>query len=497
MAADQTQPQPALATTKRKFHKLLDNLAGSASTTSLASTLTESRNASTTSLAAPVLPEPPPKRSRLSDASMEQPRKVSGNERIRALQDKLFTPRKASETRLGTTGMRVVGARGTPTPQPTESLTPRKAPNFQPFSQEQFLVRLKTFADVKKWTSKPDAISELEWAKRGWICENWNTVACKGGCEARVAIRLRPKRKDASGKEIEMSEDMAEEVDDGLVAKYQEKIVDGHHEECLWKKAGCKDEIYHIPIPNRAKSTAELLERYRSFKHISADLPLLENIIYPDPPVVDIVKRIPAIFFRLPDSDTPHDPPTSDTDLVAFAFALFGWTGISESKIAIASCGHCFQRNGLWLSQDARLKEMSTKLDVPIESLRLNLIEAHREHCPWKNPDTQGNPKDGPIANMAAWETLEFLLLGSSKTMQENKNNESADLGSFRDSFDSDDGGSADEKNRRKETDNLSEKWSRFKAKLRRTASKKSLKSMKSVKSSKSVKSLGGRDRDN
>lgn len=237
MASTDPQPTVALATTKRKFHRLLDNLTAGTSTTSLASTLQES-NASTTSLQDPATPEPPSKRSRVSDV-MDQPRTVSGNERIKALQEKLFTARKTSTERPTGVGLRSVNSRTPAAP----STTPRKAPNFQPYSQEQFLSRLKTFADVKKWTNKPDAIGEVEWAKRGWVCESWNTVACKGGCEKRVVVKLRPRRKDADGREIEMSEDLGEEIEDGLVERYAELIVDGHGEDCLWRRRGCNGKL--------------------------------------------------------------------------------------------------------------------------------------------------------------------------------------------------------------------------------------------------------------
>lgn len=235
-----TEQQPALATQKRKFHKLLDNLtAANTSTTSLASTL-HGTNASTPSLTSPdpTLPEPPPKRSRVSDASMDkaQSRIVSGSERIRALQEKLFTARRGMEKGSPGAG---AGIRGVTNTTPAKLSTPRKEPNFQPFSQEQFLRRLKTFADVKRWTNKPDAIGEVQWAKRGWVCDTWNTVACKGGCEQRVAIKLYPRRKDAEGKEIDLTEDVDEDVDEMLVEKYRELIVDGHYEDCLWRKRGC------------------------------------------------------------------------------------------------------------------------------------------------------------------------------------------------------------------------------------------------------------------
>ena len=44
MATAPAESPPALATTKRKFHKLLDNLTASTSNASLASTLYESSN---------------------------------------------------------------------------------------------------------------------------------------------------------------------------------------------------------------------------------------------------------------------------------------------------------------------------------------------------------------------------------------------------------------------------------------------------------------------
>ncbi|KAF2706476.1 zf-C3HC-domain-containing protein [Pleomassaria siparia CBS 279.74] len=498
--------QPALATTKRKFNRLLDNLTASASTTSapttsLASTLDKSNNPSEISLAMsqtdPATPDPPNKRSRTSDVGEERPKSASGNDRIKALQDKLFTPR-VEINRFAGAGLRSVGGTVKTPAQPT---TPRKTPNFAPYSQEQFLGRLKTFADVKKWTHKPDRISEVEWAKRGWVCDTWNTVACKGGCEQRVVVKLRPKRKDREGKEIQMSEDLAVKITEGLVERYYDLILDGHHEDCLWRKAGCKDEIYHIPIPSRAKSSAELLDRYQSLKAISSELPLLENITYPEPSISDILKRIPATFWNVPGSTTPHEPPISSTDMTAFTFALFGWSGVSESKISLATCSHCFQRIGLWLSADARLKEMSTKLSVPLSTLRLNLLESHREHCPWKNPETQGNPKNGPIEDMPGWQTLEYMLVGKKKEarpiteLMGDESRYSVDMG--RDSMDSAAMSMADAD----KGDSLNEKWKKFKAKLRRTTSRKSMKSMKSsksVKSAKSVKSVGGdKDQEN
>ena len=163
---------------------------------------------------------------------MERQRGISeGQARIQQMKEQLLTPRREGTIRV------ISKSKNIPTPKAS---TPRKAPNFQPYSQEHFLERLKTFADVRKWTTKPDAISEVEWAKRGWSCDIWNTVACKGGCENRVAVKLRPKRKDASGKDLEMSEDLAIDIDDALVERYKDLIVEGHSDDCLWRKRACQ-----------------------------------------------------------------------------------------------------------------------------------------------------------------------------------------------------------------------------------------------------------------
>ncbi|KAJ4381556.1 hypothetical protein N0V86_002917 [Didymella sp. IMI 355093] len=528
MATPSDSP-PALATTKRKFHKLLDNLTASTSATSL-NTLYSSPNVSTSSLPRTGSPEPLAKRPRSSEAassSTERQRQISaGQARIQALKDQLLTPKPslgAGVERKKT--LRVVPSAAAHTDK--ASATPRKAPNFQPYSQELFLGRLKTFADVKKWSTKPDPVSEVEWAKRGWSCEAWNTVACKGGCEKRVVVKLRPRRKDEHGVEIEKSEDVSSDIAAGLVERYRELVVEGHERECLWRKTGCggtsfsllfpgamvldiglthADDIYHIPIASRARSTADLLSRYSFLLAISSDLPLAKNIVTPLISIPNIISRLPSTLF----SGAGLTAPSAPAEQTAFAFALFGWTGVVESRISLAVCNHCFQRLGLWLSSDARLHEMSAKLDVSVESLRLNLLESHREHCPWKNGVVQGNSADSPIAGMPAWETLVFMLAGKGNraSLQESAGKElprlpheermprerleSVDLGSEttypRGSTDS--ARQVAGYNDEGDEETLTNKWKKFKAKLKRSTSKRSLKSVKSMKSTKSSKSV-------
>lgn len=212
----------ALATTKRKFHKLLDSISN-ASSTSLAGN--HERNASTTTL--PTSLDRPAKRSRV-----EKPMSafVPPSQRLSTPTRQSFRP----------------AAKTTPTSDSANG--ERKVPNFAPWDRDQFLQRLKTFRHVDKWMSKPDKINEVEWAKKGWSCTGKETVRCLGGCEKEVVVKLErdpPAQSEPDG-EVPVEEDTHEEDDDWreeaqklLVEKYSEMIGNAHEGGCLWRRRGC------------------------------------------------------------------------------------------------------------------------------------------------------------------------------------------------------------------------------------------------------------------
>lgn len=220
-----TTPQPALATTKRKFHRLLENLTKPASS---------KRSPDSISLT-----DSPAKRIRLearsrleaqarAHAAGSSPQPQTTSEEIRA----------QVEAQLLRT--RLEAAKSTSSTARTGGVATLKEPNYVPWSHPAFLRRLQTFSSVRLWSSKPDAVNEVAWAKRGWTCVGLNTVACKGGCEERVVVGLRPSRKDEQGTDIDGTEDLSADISDELVARVAELIVNGHTEECLWRAEGCK-----------------------------------------------------------------------------------------------------------------------------------------------------------------------------------------------------------------------------------------------------------------
>lgn len=401
----------ALTTSKRKFNKILESITASSSTTSLASTLPA--NASTMSVATGQN-EPPSKRNRTSLsgdslASIEDERPGTATS---------ASSRKAPSTSSLSLAQRAKSIRLIKKDKAKEKVEPKKAPNYTPWSHEHFVERMKTFSDVKLWSPKPDKLSEVEWAKRGWVCEGVNTVACKGGCEKRIVVKLEPKKKDTKTKRAEAddSETLDDEVDEALVERYAKLIVDGHNEGCLWLKAGCKgmviliilryiesllinsssEDIYHVPMANYEEHIKPgLVERHMSLLNIRYQLPILENLQWPGAHPDKLAKALPeeltqALSTGNSEAAAPADGTNQkDIEKRIQLFALYGWHGEDRGKYSIVYCRECHQRTGLWMYSN--------------EDSKLDLIEAHRIHCPWLNPESQGGR---PL-----WELLQKRLM--------------------------------------------------------------------------------------
>jgi hypothetical protein len=294
--------------------------------------------------------------------------------------------------------------------------------NYAPWSHEQFLARLKTFADFKTWTTKPVGIGEVEWAKRGWTVTAKDTVSCKGGCEKRLLIKIVKETSEAEhGQVDEDSSWWMGDVEKAMVERYKDLIITAHDEGCLWRKAGCKDDIYRIQMADPVVWQKELKERYASLLTLKSALP--DSLEMPqqdgkDSFDIDAIAKIvpPTVLERSPkgkDDTEPSTtvktatPTTNDANLIALNLALCGWTGQSPNGVHLAYCTKCFQRVGLWLY---RIVPSTTSLSSDLEPMTFNPIELHREHCPWKNPESQC--AKGSLEGLAGWQVLVSLVKG-------------------------------------------------------------------------------------
>jgi hypothetical protein len=118
-------------------------------------------------------------------------------------------------------------------------------PKYSPGDRDQLLKRLATFQELTDWTPKPDLVNEIEWAKRGWVCQGKERVRCLL-CNKEVVVRLN--KKEVDGKEVSVL--VASEIEDALVQKYVELIVTSHQDDCLWRKRGCDGKDIVISRPS-------------------------------------------------------------------------------------------------------------------------------------------------------------------------------------------------------------------------------------------------------
>lgn len=109
------------------------------------------------------------------------------------------------------------------------------AAKYSPSDRSELLKRLATFQEITDWTPKPDKVNEIEWAKRGWICQGKERVRCTL-CNKELLVKLN--KREVDGKEVPVV--VASDVEEALKDKYAELVVTAHQEDCLWRRRGCE-----------------------------------------------------------------------------------------------------------------------------------------------------------------------------------------------------------------------------------------------------------------
>ena len=469
-----------LLTTKRKFYSLLDKITNTSQTNTSTSTSTTKPRPFSTATAPdrPRLSqdiearvaERAAKRLRpsISSASiasyrarLENPppplRPVSSYAPSRAASGTLSTASSSRKRRAdgsfvgGTTSSLGSGENSKGNSSGKDSIPP-----FCPWSHPAFLTRLKSFAPVTSWLPKPDdAVGEVAWAKRGWSCVGTETVGCRA-CGKRIVVDFRPSEYDARGKKRgskgdevdgkygsariqttgagddedagghEADEADADGDDDdgefeeafeqGLVEKYGTLIIEGHGESCLWRQAGCKDDIYRLPVVRSAWWQTHVKDSYASVMAIAEEIKDVDikPVEGAQPPVEKILRGLPPSFWAAPSNPAQDANATaasseandsSDVKKKALTIALTGWTATNESSTHLLSCTACFQRLGLWMYKKSdRQPNAASEDDNTTMDMSLDLIEQHREHCPLRNASSQATT--GDYAGWPAWRIL-------------------------------------------------------------------------------------------
>lgn len=283
-------------------------------------------------------------------------------------------------------------------------------PRYCPADRDELLKRLTTFQELTDWTPKPDPVNEVQWAKRGWICNGKERVRCTL-CNKELVVKLN--RKEVDGQEVAVL--VASEIEEALVQKYLELLVTSHQDDCLWRKRGCDDSLLRLPLSNRQTAIQDLRKRYDELCFRKTFLPYEFNLRLPEKLDVDtILAQLPPDFFTSPPPPSTN-PAASSPNRVALALAVLGWQGLENSRIGpvpnTASCHTCLRRLGLWMFKSKEVDPQTNQVLVPAPMDHLEPVREHRFFCPWKTAEAQHGAssrraRPGAEEELAGWEVL-------------------------------------------------------------------------------------------
>ncbi|KAI0120626.1 C3HC zinc finger-like-domain-containing protein [Xylariales sp. AK1849] len=394
--------------TKRKFNALIQGI-GNRSSPLVSADDTTSPNGSSTDLA------PPP----ASNSSTSKPPATSNGNMapVSSISADFLAKRRrmfpvASGTGNETDQMNIPNvARKQYTPgRSTGTKTDtREPPKYCPGDREQLIRRLGTFQELTEWTPKPDKVNEVEWAKRGWICQAKERVRCTL-CHKELVVKTN--KREVDGKEVLVL--VGSDMEEALVKRFSELIVDAHQDDCLWRKQGCDDSLLRLQITSAQAALPALRQRYDELCARPAFLPYLFNLRLPPSLSLDMAKaQLPPKFFTEP---PPSSASPSTPKDVALALALTGWQGLTNPRIGpvpnSAACATCLRRLGLWMFKSKEVDPATGEILVPAPMDHLDPVREHRFFCPWRNAAAQRNPgsKASENENKAAWEVLALTV---------------------------------------------------------------------------------------
>ncbi|KAI1366948.1 zf-C3HC-domain-containing protein [Xylaria arbuscula] len=300
--------------------------------------------------------------------------------------------------------------------------TRNEPPRYCPSDRDQLIKRLATFQELTEWTPKPDKVNEIEWAKRGWVCQGGERVRCTL-CHKELVVKINTKTVD--GKQVPVV--VGSDVEQGLAKRYSELIIEAHEEDCLWRRHGCDDSLLRLPLAVPQAALASLRERYDDLCTRPSFLPYFFNLRLPQTLDLKAVHaQLPPTFFTKP--PPPPTNPSTPSD-VALALALTGWQGLTNPRIGAvpnsATCATCLRRLGLWMFRSKEVDEATGEVLVPAPMDHLDPVREHRFFCPWRNAAVQQNPgsktkdKDNNNKAMPGWEILAQTLKNSAYLRQQ------------------------------------------------------------------------------
>ncbi|XP_041998177.1 uncharacterized protein LOC121748031 [Salvia splendens] len=140
-----------------------------------------------------------------------------------------------------------------------------QAPVCRPWDRGDLVRRLSTFKSMT-WFAKPQVVSPLECARRGWVNVDMDTIACVS-CNTRLLFST----PSAWGKQ---------QVEKAAMV-FSLKLEGGHNLLCPWTNNSCAEELAQFPVLSRASLIEDYKGRILSLSQLIA-LPVIVPVAIDD-----------------------------------------------------------------------------------------------------------------------------------------------------------------------------------------------------------------------
>jgi hypothetical protein len=260
-------------------------------------------------------------------------------------------------------------------------------PTFNPSNSDAFRQRLATFRDdISLWLGKPEKLSGVAWALRGWSCVEKDTVECRS-CNQRVVVDLNP---EVSSADVVPGEPISYED------KFEAQIIEGHGEHCSWKDYGCPKSINRVEIKGFYIVQNVLRSRYENIISAISGINISSLGVKFDNKI-NLITAFEEFCRRAYSKNPPSTTGTPSLDHSLFALALFGWDKHPDSTAidVTIQCKACFASVGLWNIE---------------ERGGLQADSSHYTDCPWINSEFQNWQSSSTKKVMPACEILATYL---------------------------------------------------------------------------------------
>ncbi|CAF1340303.1 unnamed protein product [Adineta steineri] len=198
---------------------------------------------------------------------------------------------------------------------------------------DEYRDRLKTYEDYL-WFGKPEKISAIECARRGWACQASDSIECMN-CHAQILAQL---------PSVLKIDEYTESIENTA-----RSLVDSHHRYCVWK---------FMIIPESIIQLTDIYSNETINKFIQEAEEFLSQINQ-----IDIVGQLKTLFHIEPtDFDLLSSTHLNDSRLLsAFKIVVFCW----KLKNSLLTCDKCCR-----------------EIHININHLVFDPILSHRAWCP-------------------------------------------------------------------------------------------------------------------